>query len=113
MACSPIVDVRKDRRAGSDRRALLRPRVGSTFQSLLGLQLAARRRRARIGVVDERHAVADEHVVLDRHAFADEGVARDLAARADRGVLLDFDERADLGLVADLAAVQVDELATA
>ena len=35
-------------------------------------------------VVDEHHAVADEHLVLDRHAVADERVALDLAARADR-----------------------------
>ena len=53
--------------------------VFSTFQSALGLQLAARGRGARINIVDERDAVADEHVVFDRHAFADEGVAGDLA----------------------------------
>src|SRR5262249_60327050 len=74
------------------------------------LELTGRRRRARVGVVDEGDAVADEDVILDRHALADEGVARDLAAPSDRRVLLDFDERADLGLVADLAPIQVDEL---
>src|SRR2546425_2811162 len=63
-----------------------------------------------IAIVDERHAVADEHLVLERHALADEGVARHLAAAADAGALLDLDEGPDLGAVADLAAVEVDEL---
>ena len=75
-----------------------------------GLQFAVAGGGARIGVVDERHAVADEDVVLDGHAFADEGVAGNLAALADGGILLDFDECADLGFVADLAAVKIDEL---
>ena len=83
--------------------------VGSTFQSLLGLKFAAGRRRARIRVVDERHAMADEDVIFDRDALTDERVARNLAAAADPGVLLDFDERADLRLVADLAAVEIDK----
>ncbi len=69
-----------------------------------------RRDRARIEIVGEHHAVADEDAVLDRHALADERVARDLAVAADRRAALDFDERADPRAVADRAAVQVDEL---
>ena len=57
--------------------------VGSTSQSARVCKAPARGRGPRIRVVDEHHAVADEHVVLDRHPFADEGVARNLAAAAD------------------------------
>ena len=84
--------------------------VVSTLPVLFGLKSAVRRRRARIGVVDKGHAVADENVVFDRHALADKRVAGNLAAAAHAGIFLDLDERADLGFVADLAAVQVDEL---
>src|SRR5205807_2663653 len=45
------------------------------FPVLLSLQMSALGRRARIRVVDKRHAVADENIVLNRHAFADERVA--------------------------------------
>ena len=74
-----------------------------------GLRRSVRVGGARVAVVGEHHAVADEDLVLDDHAFADEGVRRDLAARADRRVLLDLDESADLRVVADGAAVEVDE----
>ena len=84
--------------------------VRSTFQSFSVCSSPSDVVARGIRVVDEHHAVADEHVVLDRDAFADERVARNLAAPADGGVLLDLDERADLGVVADLAAVEVDEL---
>src|SRR5581483_3054537 len=75
----------------------------------LGLQIPGLGGRARIRIVDERDAVADEHVVANRHAFANECVARNLAALAHGRVLLDFHERADLGLVSDLTTVEVDE----
>src|SRR4029450_11236676 len=93
---------RSDRRPPPDERRFNGP-VG------LGLQRAAGRRRPRKRVVDERDAVADEHLILDRDAGADERVARDLAAPADRGVTLDLDERSDLRVVADRAAVEIDE----
>ena len=60
-------------------------------------------------VVDEHHAVTDEHPVPDRDAVADEGVALHLAALADHRAALDLDERADLSPVADRAAVEVRE----
>ena len=97
-------DVGEDRRSRSDRRApvyqrpLHRPIVR-------GLQLAGRRRGARIRVVDEGDAVADEDMVLDGDAFTDEGMTGDLAPGADARVLLNLDEGPDLRLVADLAAV--------
>ena len=90
-------------RAGADRRALLDDGV-LDLPVIRGLQIPRGRRRPRVGVVDEDHAVADEDLVLDGHAFADEGVAGDLAAPPDAGVLLDLDEGADLGFVADRAA---------
>jgi hypothetical protein len=62
----------------------------------LALELARPRGGARIGVVDERDAVADEDGVLDGDALADEGVRRDLAATSHRDVLLDLDEGPDL-----------------
>ena len=89
---------RADRGAGLDTRRL-------HFPVALGLEIAGFGGRARIGIVDERDAVADKHVILDRHAFADEGVARDLAAPSDRRVLLNFDERTDFCFIADFAAV--------
>src|ERR1019366_2803972 len=82
---------------------------GRDLPILLGLQGAARRRGARVDIVDERHPVPDEDVVLNGYAFADEGVAGDLAVAPHPGVLLDLDKRADLGVIAHLAAVQVDE----
>ena len=82
--------------------------VGTTAPVALGLQPSIRG-GARPAVVDEHHAVTDEHVVLDRHAFADEGVRRNLAAATDDRVLLNLDEGADLRVVADPAAVEIDE----
>src|SRR5690606_8836582 len=65
---------------------------------------------ARVEVVGEHHAVADEHAVLDNDAFADEGMARYLAVLANTGVLLDFHEAADATVPADRAAVEIDEV---
>src|SRR5262245_62098596 len=98
----------EDGRPGPDRGSSPHQR-GLDHPVLRGLGFPRRRRRPRIGVVDEGHAVADEDLVLDRHALADEGVARNLASPAHPRIFLDFDERPDLGFVADLAAVQVDE----
>ena len=66
-------------------------------------------RRPGITVVDERHIVADEHLVLDRHSFANEGVAGDLAAVANPGALLNFHKGPDLHFVANFAAVEIGE----
>src|SRR2546425_115983 len=79
------------------------------FPVLLGLQRTVRSCGARVGVVDECDAVADEDVVLDGHAFANERVAGDLAVLADVRVLLNFDKGTDLGVVAYFAAIEVDE----
>jgi hypothetical protein len=62
-------------------------------------------RGARISVVREDHAVADEDVVFNRDAFADKAVGRNLAATAYVGSFLDFDERADLRLGADATSI--------
>ena len=66
-------------------------------------------RGPRIGVVDERHAMADEDVVFDVHSFANKSMAGNLAVPADAGVFLNLDERADLCFVADLASIEIDE----
>ena len=64
---------------------------------------------ARVQVVDEHHAVTDEHFILDRHPFANERVARNLAVRANHRVFLNLHERPDARIVADAAAIQIDE----
>ena len=102
-------DVGQDGAPGADRSPFLHQRpldlpVG------FGLELAAGRGGARVGVVDEGHIVADEHVVFDIDTFAHEGVARNLAVLSDSRVLLDLYERADFRLVADFATIQIDEL---
>ena len=71
--------------------------------------MSALGRRARIRVVDKRHAVADENIVLNRHAFADERVARHFASPPHARVLLNFDECSDLCFVSNLASIQIDE----
>ena len=85
------------RRCRSTRRA---GRVGTTVQS--ASVCSGRRRRPWMAIVDEHHAVSDEHLVFDGHAFADEGVRRNLATAADHGVLLNLDERADLQQVMEV-----------
>src|SRR6187402_2979782 len=74
--------VRKNGGARSDRRALLHNRL-LHFPVGGGLELSVRRRRSRVRVVDEHHAVADEDVILDGDALADKGVTRNLAAPAN------------------------------
>src|SRR3989449_9344407 len=101
-------EVGEDRRTGSDRGSLPHQR-GLDVPILLRLQLAARSRGARVGIVDERDTVADEDVVFDRHPFADERVAGNLAALPYLGVLLDFHKGTDLGVVTHLTAVEIDE----
>src|SRR4029077_8568235 len=101
--------VGKNRRSGTDRRALLYYSLLDP-PILLRLQLALGGRGARIGIVDEGDTVADECVVLNRHAFADECMTRNLAVLSHSGVLLNFDERANLRVFTDFAAVQIDEL---
>src|SRR5215831_17084697 len=101
-------DVRKDRRAGSDRCTLLHHR---SFHPPVrgGLQLAGCGRGSRIRIVDEHDAVADKHLILNRHTLADERVARNLASPSNASVLLNLDEGPNLGLITHLAAVEVDE----
>ena len=84
-------------------------RVASTFQSASVCRLPSAVGRARISIVREHDAVADEDLVFDDHALANERVRRDLAAGADQRFLLNLDERADLGFVADRATVEIDE----
>src|SRR5262249_59994818 len=63
-----------------------------------------------VRIVDERHTVAHENVVLDGHAFADKRVTGDLTVLSDLGVLLNLDEGTDFCVVTDIAPVKVDEL---
>src|SRR6266568_6745657 len=93
-----------DRQVGQDggarpNRSSALDQGGCDFPILLGLQGAARRRGVRVDIVDERHSVPDEDVVLNGYAFTDEGVAGDLAVAPDPGVLLDLDKCADLGVI--------------
>src|SRR5262245_8845526 len=60
-------------------------------------------------IVDERHIVPDEHVVLDAHARAHERVALNADAATDGHLALDLNECTDAALIADLTAVQIDE----
>src|SRR6266850_6979420 len=57
---------------------------------LFALQLAVGRSCTRVGIVDESHAMADEHIVLDNHAFTNKAMAGDFAVLSDRCVLLNF-----------------------
>src|SRR2546427_6913555 len=100
-------DVGQDGRSRADRRSLPHQRR-LDLPVLLGLQRTVRG-SARIGIVDEHHAVAHEDVVLDGHALADEGVAGDLAILADPGVLLHLDEGAALGVGTHFTPVEIDE----
>src|SRR6516162_3945259 len=102
-------DVRQNRGARAYRRAFP-DECRLDFPIAACLQLPGGRRRTRVRIVDECHAMSDEDLILDGHTLAHEGVARDLAALADRRVFLDFDERPDLCLVAYLATVEIDEL---
>src|SRR2546425_4860119 len=101
--------VRQNGCTRADGSALLHQR-GLDFPVLLALQLPVWGGGAWVGVVDERHPVAYEDVVLDGHPFADERVAGNLAVLADPDVLLDLDKGTDLGVVADFTSVEIDEL---
>ena len=76
---------------------------------LFGLQATVGARRARVLVVDEHHAVADEDLVADLDAVTDERVALNLAVARRSTPRLDLDERPDPGPVADPAAVEIRE----
>ena len=80
------------------------------FPINVGLQRTAFSSRARIFVVDENHAVADEDFVLDRDAFADKAMRGNFAVAAYAGALLNLDERSNAGAVADLTAVEINEV---
>ena len=82
MAFSPIVTLRKNRGAGTDRSAALHQRLFRRCQSFSVCSPPSAVVAPRIRIVDERHAMADENVVFDGHAFADESVAGNLAAPA-------------------------------
>ncbi len=74
---------------------------------VLGLQRPVGVGRARIPIVDEHHAVADEDFVFDRDAGTYERVTRDFAATPDFRVALNLDERAKPRVVSNLAAVKI------
>jgi len=59
----------------------------------LGLQAARGRRRPRIQVVDEHHAMSDEDVIFNADAFADKSMAGDLATLAHRRVSSESPQR--------------------
>src|SRR5689334_3703147 len=77
---------RDDRRIGADRCA---PAHAGALDLPIGrvLQGAILVRGARVTVVDEHDAVADEYLVLDDDALANERVRGDLATRPDLRVL--------------------------
>src|SRR5438094_3829168 len=102
-------DAAEDRRAGSDCGAAPDDRRNHRPVAV-ALQLAGGGDGSRESIVDERHAVADEDVILDLDAFADERVARNFHAPSNLRALLNLDERADAALVADLASVEIDEI---
>src|SRR5579885_1878470 len=63
--------------------------------------------RARIAVICEHHAMADERFILDDHTLANEAVRGDFAPPADAHPLLNLDEWADAGPGADAAAIEI------
>src|ERR1700691_5622103 len=93
-------------RAAADRRTLAHHGVFHLPVLLRG-QLAVAGGCARIAVVDEDNAVADEDFVLDGDAGAYEGVSRDFTAVRYFRVTLSCDEPAEPGFVANLAAVEI------
>jgi hypothetical protein len=76
----------------------------------VGLKFAGIVGGARIPVVDKRHVMPDEDLILYGHALADEGVTRDLASAADARPLLNFDKRTDLRVIPDLTSIQIREI---
>ena len=74
------------------------------------MDCAVRAGGARILVVDESHAVADEDLVFDGNALTDKSMARDFAVATHARALLNFDEGTNPGAIVDLATVQVDEV---
>ena len=72
-------DAAENRGAAADGRAAA-DCVGTTVQSAFVLQPSIRG-GAGPPVIDEHHAVADEHVVLDRHPFTDERVRLEILQR--------------------------------
>ena len=74
------------------------------------LECAACGCRARILVVDEDDAMADENFVFDRDAFTDKAMRGNFAVATYACTFLDFDERADARAVADLAPVEINEV---
>ena len=101
-------DPAQDGGVAADRSALLDKR-GNAGPIRFRLQLSGLRRCARVSVVDERHAVADEDLVFYGHPFTDERMAGYLDSLPDPGALLDLYEGPDPGLIADLTAIQVGE----
>jgi hypothetical protein len=74
------------------------------------LQCAAFGCRARIFVVDENDAMADENLIVDRDAFTDKAMRGNFAVAADARTFLDLDKRADARAVADLTAIEINEV---
>ncbi len=66
-----------------------------------------------MAVIDERHVVADENLVLQRDSFTDEGMAGDFATVADFGAFLDLHKSPNFYVVPDLTTVQVGEAVNA
>lgn len=100
---------RKDRRIAADC-GLALDQSGNDFPFTVSHKLSDRIDGARIEIVGEHDAVADEDTIFDRDAFADEGMTGDLAVSADDGVLLDLHEGTDAGARTDPASVEIDQI---
>ncbi len=72
-----------------------------------GLRRTVSSGRARITIVDEDDAVADEDLVLNGDAGAYKRMTRDFAATPDLRVALNFDEGSEPAVVTNLAAVEI------
>ena len=80
------------------------PRPSRSFPSSSRFRSAENHRpgRARIAIVDEHHAVADEDLVFDHDSRTDERVTGDFAAPPDVRVALNFDEGSKPGVASNL-----------
>src|SRR6516162_9197319 len=102
-------NVRQNRGAGADRGTSLDEGLRHRPVTF-GLQASAGVRGPGINVINKRHPVPDENIVLNGDTLTNKTVTGDLAVISDLGVLLDFDEGADFHVIAHFTAIQVDEL---
>src|SRR5206468_191330 len=61
-------------------------------------------------IIDKRHIVTDQDIILDSDTLADKGVALYFTILANPSSLLDLNECANLRIISDFAAIEIDEI---